>query len=59
MEENKTYIKIIKCSNQNYWYKDMIGKILLVNYMIGNDFRCWHPDGISSYLVLNEDCILY
>jgi hypothetical protein len=58
MKRTKTSIsvKILKCSDKDYWYADKIGQTLKVNYMIGNDFRCWHPDGLSSYLVLREDC---
>jgi hypothetical protein len=51
------FIKVTKCSNDKYWYKDLVGETLELNYMIGNDFRCWNPKNMStSYLVLNEDC---
>ena len=52
----ETFVKVTKCSNTTYWYNEMVGSTLKVNYKIGSDFRCWHPTKNSSYLVLNCDC---
>ena len=46
-------VKIIKCSNENYWYKDKIGETFDVYDVIQGDYRL--KVGLRAFLVLKED----
>jgi len=46
-------IKIIKCSNSEYWYADKIGEIYDVYDIVFGDYRV--KQEVGAYCVLNED----
>jgi hypothetical protein len=48
-------IKIIKCSSDNYWYKDYIGEIFNVLESESKAFKVEYKS-ICDYFVQHEDC---
>lgn len=46
-------LKIIKCSNSEYWYADKIGQMFDVYDILQGTYRV--KQGMGAYCVLNKD----